>query len=124
MTNILLTIHIITIFTLIVLILLQRGKGASMGASFGAGASETVFGAVGSTSVFAKITTFLTAVFFATSLGLAVISKTATDISSEYDIGSELTSQETILPSEATAEEPIKEDSSNALKDDDIELPE
>ena len=124
MTNILLTIHIITIFTLIILILLQRGKGASMGASFGAGASETVFGAVGSTSVFAKITTFLVVVFFATSLGLAVVSKTATDIGSEYDIGSELGNAETVMPSAETSQEAIKEDSSDALKEDDLELPE
>ena len=53
------------------LIMLQQGKGADVGASFGAGASQTLFGSDGSGNVIAKATAWLSAIFFATSFGLA-----------------------------------------------------
>ena len=58
---------------MIVLILLQQGKGAEMGASFGAGASQTVFGSSGSGSFLSRLTSWLAVGFFAASFGLAVI---------------------------------------------------
>ncbi len=54
------------------LILLQHGKGADAGASFGSGASGTVFGAAGSANFLTRATAVLTAIFFVTSLLLAI----------------------------------------------------
>ena len=66
-------VHILTALALVALILLQHGKGADMGAAFGSGASQTVFGSRGSTSFLLKITAALAALFFATSLGLGYL---------------------------------------------------
>ncbi len=74
MQTIILSIHIIIAVALIVLVLLQTGKGAEMGAAFGAGASGTVFGARGSASFLSRTTAILAAAFFATSLILAYMS--------------------------------------------------
>lgn len=67
----LLIAHTLIALTIIVLVLLQRGKGADAGAAFGAGASGTVFGSRGSGSFFSRATAVLASVFFATSLTLA-----------------------------------------------------
>ena len=74
MQTIILSVHIIIAVALIILILLQTGKGAEMGAAFGAGASGTVFGARGSASFLSRTTAILAAAFFATSLVLAYMS--------------------------------------------------
>ncbi len=74
MESILLVILLLIALALIGVILLQQGKGAGMGASFGAGASGTVFGAPGSANILTKITTGLAIVFFITALALAVLS--------------------------------------------------
>ncbi len=66
--------HVFLAVGLIVLILIQRGKGAEAGAAFGAGASGTVFGARGSASFLTRATAALATLFFATSLGLAFLS--------------------------------------------------
>ena len=66
--------HTLIALLIIVLVLLQRGKGADAGAAFGAGASGTVFGARGSGSFFSRATAILAAAFFASSLGLAYLS--------------------------------------------------
>jgi preprotein translocase subunit SecG len=70
----LLIFHTIVALVIIVLVLLQRGKGADAGAAFGAGASGTVFGARGSGSFFSRATAVLATLFFATSLTLAYFS--------------------------------------------------
>ena len=63
--------HLIVASLLIVLVLLQRGKGADAGTGFGAGASGTVFGSRGSSSFFSRSTAVLATMFFGTSLALA-----------------------------------------------------
>lgn len=68
-----LVVHIIIAATLIVLVLLQHGKGADMGAAFGAGASGTVFGSSGSGNFLSRTTGYLGAGFFVTSLVLAML---------------------------------------------------
>lgn len=68
-----LIIHVVLALTVIGLVLLQHGKGADAGAAFGSGASSTVFGARGSGSFLTRMTTLCAALFFATSLGLAVM---------------------------------------------------
>ncbi len=63
--------HTVIAVLIIVLVLLQRGKGADAGAAFGAGASGTVFGARGSSSFFSRMTAIFATAFFASSLTLA-----------------------------------------------------
>ncbi len=75
MNNLVLVLHLLIAVAIIGLILLQQGKGADAGASFGSGASQTVFGSGGSWNFFSKITAILAAVFFATSFALAIIAK-------------------------------------------------
>ncbi len=64
---------ILSAVALVALILLQRGKGADMGAAFGAGASGTLFGSVGSLPFLTKLTVAVAAVFFGSCLGLGYI---------------------------------------------------
>ncbi len=70
MANILLVIHVLAAIAIVVLVLLQQGRGADMGAAFGGG-SQTLFGARGSATFLSRVTTWLAALFFLTSLGLA-----------------------------------------------------
>ena len=71
--------HTVIALLIIVLVLMQRGKGADAGAAFGSGASGTVFGARGSSNFFSRTTAILAAVFFVSSLSLAYISSQRTD---------------------------------------------
>ncbi len=75
MFGLLLTLHIIVSITLIVIVLLQAGKGADMGATFGTGASQSLFGAGGGSSFLGKLTAAAAAIFMLTSLSLAVLSR-------------------------------------------------
>lgn len=72
MRLILTIIHVSVCLSLILIVLLQRGKGASMGAAFG-GSSQTMFGSSGATSFLSKITAAAAVVFMLTSLGLAFL---------------------------------------------------
>lgn len=69
----LVTIHVVVSAILISMVLLQKGKGADIGAAFG-GASQTIFGPRGAQSFLAKLTTGAAVVFMLTSLGLAISS--------------------------------------------------
>jgi len=71
--------HVLVGLAVIGLVLIQHGKGADAGAAFGSGSSGTVFGAQGSASFLSRATGVLAAVFFSTSLGLAVLSGGAGD---------------------------------------------
>jgi preprotein translocase subunit SecG len=73
MTTLLIIIHVIVCLFLIAIVLLQHGKGADMGASFG-GSSQTLFGAEGPVPLLNKITTLAAIVFMGTSISLAYIS--------------------------------------------------
>ena len=84
MTNYILIFHFIVAVALIALILLQQGKGAEAGASFGAGASQTVFGSGGSWNFFSKSTALLAGIFFATSISLALIAKNSSVVDEEF----------------------------------------
>jgi preprotein translocase subunit SecG len=71
MFSFLLVVQILVSVSIIALVMLQQGKGADMGAGFGAGASGTVFGARGSGSFFTRATGILAAVFFINCLLIA-----------------------------------------------------
>jgi len=78
MEQIILIFHFVVAVALIGLILIQQGKGAEAGASFGAGASQTVFGSSGGWNFFSKATALLATVFFVTSVSLAIVAKNST----------------------------------------------
>jgi len=71
--------HVILAIVLIVLVLLQHGKGADMGAAFGGGSSGSLFGASGSASFLSRMTGFVAAMFFSTSMGLTYFSMNPTE---------------------------------------------
>ena len=82
--QLILVLHILIALAIVALILLQQGKGADMGASFGAGGSQTLFGPTGGGNVLTQATAILAALFFVTSFGLAIIAKQkANEIASE-----------------------------------------
>lgn len=75
MTALIITIHIVVCIALILIVLLQTGKGASMGAVFGGAGSQALFGNTGAASFLGKLTTWAAVIFMITSLALAYISK-------------------------------------------------
>ena len=72
--NLLVAVQIISALVMIGLVLIQHGKGADMGASFGSGASGSLFGATGSANFLSRSTAVCAAVFFACTLALAFFS--------------------------------------------------
>lgn len=70
MYYVILTVHLVLCVSLIVLVLIQQGKGADMGAAFGGGGSNTFFGAAGATAFITKLTTGIAVAFMLTSMGL------------------------------------------------------
>ena len=71
MVTIILAVQMLTAIGMIVLVLVQHGKGADMGAAFGSGGSGSLFGASGSANFLSRSTGVLAAVFFACTLALA-----------------------------------------------------
>ena len=71
MHTLIVVVHLLLAAVLIGLVLIQRGKGADMGAAFGSGASATIFGSQGSASFLTRATAVIATLFFLTSLGLA-----------------------------------------------------
>ncbi len=74
MTTLLIIIHVLVCLFLIAIVLLQHGKGADAGATFGGGSSQTLFGSEGPVPLLNKITTFSAIVFMGTSVTLAYFS--------------------------------------------------
>ncbi len=95
MTIFLIIIHIIVSIALIMIVLLQTGKGADMGAAFGGGSSQTLFGSTGASTFLSKATTGAAIIFMVTSLGLAWMSSHRT--------GSESVVTNTPAPVESSA---------------------
>lgn len=93
MYEILLVVYLIVAIVLIGFVLIQQGKGAGMGASFGSGASNTVFGASGAGNFMTRTTAIFAVAFFVLSLVLGNLSSNKV---SEDDKFSDLTVEETI----------------------------
>lgn len=72
--NLVLIVQLLSALAIIGLVLVQHGKGADMGASFGSGASGSLFGATGSANFLSRSTAFAATLFFACTLGLAFLS--------------------------------------------------
>jgi len=96
-------VHVIAAIAIVGLVLLQQGKGADAGASFGAGASQTVFGSSGSGNFLVKATTIAAVVFFVTSLSLAIFAR-------GQSIGGS-------VPSQSIVSEEILQEAANAQSD-------
>jgi preprotein translocase subunit SecG len=79
MESVLVIVHLFLAIGLVGLILIQHGKGADMGAAFGAGASSTVFGSRGAANFLSRTTGILAALFFLTSLSLAYFAMQGTE---------------------------------------------
>jgi preprotein translocase subunit SecG len=73
MHTLVLVFHVVAALGIIVLVLLQHGKGADMGAAFGSGSAGSLFGSAGASNFLSKTTAILAAAFFATSLGLTYL---------------------------------------------------
>jgi len=85
MYEILLVVYLLVSLALIGLVMIQQGKGADMGASFGAGASNTVFGSSGAGSFLTRTTAFLATLFFVISLLLGSMSSNKVKQSGEWE---------------------------------------
>ena len=104
MSTLLIIIHTIVSIALILIILLQTGKGADMGAAFGGGASQTLFGSTGSSTFLGKLTTVAAVIFMITSLGLAYFSGHRTTNSIMMDKKAPIEQQAVPAASEKTSQ--------------------
>ena len=100
MEKLVLVVHVLTALSIIGLILMQQGKGAEAGASFGAGASQTVFGSQGSGNFFSRLTAIMATVFFVTSIGLALLAKRGAEATIDADLPEVPAAVEQSAPSE------------------------
>lgn len=113
MEQIVLVVHLLVALAIIGLIMLQQGKGADMGASFGAGASQTLFGSDGSGSVLTRATSWLVVLFFATSFGLALLANQKSQ--PVDDLGLVIPEQVPVIEQAVEEELPVVEDEFPAM---------
>lgn len=128
MENFILVVHVLLALGIIGLIMLQQGKGAEMGASFGSGSSQTVFGAAGTGNFFSRMTGILAAIFFVTSVTLAVVAKKTSVIDENFvptstsaaeaviDDGADVSEFDAALESGADEAEKTLENAAKALE--------
>jgi len=113
--QVLIIAYVLIALTLIGLVLIQQGKGADMGASFGAGSSATVFGSGGSGNFLTKATTWLAVGFFVISLVLGNLTANRTKSVDEWNNLSTPVSEQTIatdaIPDESAESATISENS-------------
>ena len=104
---------------------MQQGKGAEMGASFGGGGSQTVFGSSGGGSFFGKLTAIMAVIFFVTSLGLALFAKrdSGLNIQSDLPILESIQVQQQNLESEVPIQDAEVEEIPTSPANDDVESP-
>ena len=102
-TNLVLVLQLVAAMVMIGLVLVQHGKGADMGASFGSGASGSLFGATGSANFLSRSTAVCAGVFFVCTLALAFLSNSAA-MRAPTSVGSVL--DEAAIPAGATASAP------------------
>lgn len=98
MQQLILILHVLVAISLIALVLLQHGKGADVGAAFGSGASNTMFGGQGSLPFLVKITAVLAAIFFITSLSLGYFTSHQAKQATTVQVPGAPTQQQTVPP--------------------------
>lgn len=101
-------VHVLAALALIGLVLIQHGKGADAGASFGAGGSNTVFGSAGSANFLTRATAVCAVIFFVTSLGLAWLARQQVSAGDPVLPALEKVQQQSEVP-EVDDEEPASE---------------
>jgi len=111
MTILILSIHIISCILLILIVLLQTGKGADMGASFGSASGQSLFGGAGPATALSKITTAVAIVFMLTSL---IMAYTSGHKSSQTIMPAVSSSVKENTPTKSKADVPVKEESEKA----------
>jgi preprotein translocase subunit SecG len=97
MPTILTAVHIAVCFLMVIIVLLQHGKGADVGASFG-GSSQSVFGSEGPVPLMNKLTTMVAVVFMVTSVSLAYMSSTVSTESVMNAVPQSSASEEVAVP--------------------------
>lgn len=98
MYEILLVVYLIVALALVGMVLIQQGKGADMGSSFGAGASGTVFGSSGAGNFMTKTTTVLASIFFVLSIVLGNLTANQIKKTDEWENLEKAPAVETITP--------------------------
>ncbi|OUR62812.1 preprotein translocase subunit SecG [Colwellia sp. 39_35_sub15_T18] len=131
--QVLIIAYVLIALTLIGLVLIQQGKGADMGASFGAGSSATVFGSGGSGNFLTKMTTWLAVGFFVISLVLGNLTASKTKAVDEWNDLSVPVSEQILatdaIPDESAESNTVSENSdvpaadAPAMKKDDGDVP-
>ena len=124
MDQIILVIHLLVALAIIGLIMLQQGKGADMGASFGAGASQTLFGSTGSGNVLTKATAWLSVLFFATSFGLALIASQRSAPTNDLGLEIPPVVQEQAVQPALDSDVPVVENDAPAASSTEDDVPE
>ena len=110
MYEVLLVVYLLVAIALVGLVLVQHGKGASMGASFGAGASNTVFGSSGSGNFLTKSTAILAILFFVISLALGAMTNNRNKPAENWSDLSKPAAVEQVKEKEKVAEAPVRKD--------------
>ena len=101
--TIILSVQILSALAMIVLILVQHGKGADMGAAFGSGGSGSLFGATGSANFLSRTTAVLATVFFVCTLALAYFGNLRPASSGSVLEGAKVVSPAAAVPAEVPA---------------------
>ena len=114
MYEILLVVYLLVALALIGFVLIQQGKGADMGSSFGAGASGTVFGSSGAGNFMTKTTTTLATLFFILSIVLGNLTAGQIKQTDEWsDLSSEAPAATTVIAEPKDKDVPASQDKSN-----------
>lgn len=107
--QLILIFHALVALLIVALILFQHGKGADAGASFGSGASQTVFGVQGGGNMLTRWTAILAAVFFVTSLSLAYFAKQKSmgvgDLMDDVPVAEEMLPVDDEIPAEPAGQQ-------------------
>ncbi|WMJ09041.1 preprotein translocase subunit SecG [Nitrosomonas sp. sh817] len=117
-------VHVLLAVVLVILVLLQHGKGADMGAAFGSGSAGSLFGPSGSATFLSRATGFVAAMFFVTSMSLTYFSANRNESGSVMSIMEQsevsVDSADSNVDEESTAENrktvPENDDNSKANK--------
>ena len=117
--TVLLSLLVIDALALITLVLIQQGKGADVGAAFGSGSSNTVFGSSGGATAMTRLTPWLAIGFFVIAFGLAYTAKERSEQASNLGIPQVMNSA-----SENATDLPSSDDLTPAADDQSDEIPE
>ena len=86
MENLLIFFYILISITLIILVLLQQGKGSDIGSAFGGGSSNAMFGSTGSSNPLTKVTAIVSAIFLILSLSITYLSRNSGEEAVDIDV--------------------------------------